>query len=673
MGWKKIRKLICAAAFLAAAGWSMGSRALAADNGEGQEILYGIGSTSKVVTAAAVMKLSEEGRLSLDEPLVTYLPEFEMADERYQLITPRMLLDHSSGIPGGTLVNAMLLGDSDTYNHDNLLRELKTQRLKADPGEFSVYCNDGFTLAEILVERVSGMSFTEYIRKEFSEPLGLSGFATPQTPGILERTASVYDSQTGKSLPPEMANVIGSGGVYATAEDLCRFSRIFMDDKPDAEILSGESLAEMEKSTYMEQINPGHLDSNLSYGLGWDSVDTYPFSRYGIKALVKGGDTSYYHASLTVLPEENISCALLTSGGASVYNQIAVQEILLAYLEETGRITRQEESTMGEAREQPETWIPEELKEWSGLYSGTEVLSVAVNQDGTLLLKNQGSGKEKSQVYEYHQDGRFYSTNGDYINISGGLSHSTNGLVGKTFLEFCEGKNGEDYLMSGIYQTYPKLGSIASYLPAAERLEPEAADASAVNAWKEQDGRNFYLVSEKYTSALYYSHFRMKALVSENPSGFLSFEDSELRMAKITDKSHARFFQRVPGQVGRDLNDYRIERKDGRTYLVSNSGRYIREDGIEPLEAEQNHVIIGSGGEAVWKSFGEEHKNISLSIDAPEQGAWYLYESSGKTPKCVASSYTQEAGKAFLLPAKGYLVFAGEAEAEFRIIKALEQ
>ena len=97
-----------------------------------EPLMYGIGSTSKVVTAAAVMRLADEGKLDLKKPLITYIPEFEMADERYRRITPEMLLDHSSGLPGSTLNNAMLLGDSDTENHDMLLARLKKQRLKSE-------------------------------------------------------------------------------------------------------------------------------------------------------------------------------------------------------------------------------------------------------------------------------------------------------------------------------------------------------------------------------------------------------------------------------------------------------------------------------------------------------------------------------------------------------------
>lgn len=114
-----------------------------------KDTLYGIGSTSKVYTAAAIMKLVDEGKVDLDVPVVHYVPDFKMKDERYKRITPRMLLNHSSGLQGTTLNKVLLFKDNDTYAHDNLLRQLSTQSLKAAPGAFSVYCNDGFTLAEI--------------------------------------------------------------------------------------------------------------------------------------------------------------------------------------------------------------------------------------------------------------------------------------------------------------------------------------------------------------------------------------------------------------------------------------------------------------------------------------------------------------------------------------------
>ena len=79
-----------------------------------EDILYGIGSISKIYTTVAVMQLVEKGRVSLDAPVTRYLKDFKMADSRYQDITVRMLLNHSSGIMGTGLADAILFDDPDS-------------------------------------------------------------------------------------------------------------------------------------------------------------------------------------------------------------------------------------------------------------------------------------------------------------------------------------------------------------------------------------------------------------------------------------------------------------------------------------------------------------------------------------------------------------------------------
>jgi CubicO group peptidase (beta-lactamase class C family) len=133
-----------------------------------------------------------------------------------------MLLNHSSGLMGMVDNNGCLLGDNDTYYHDNFLENLKNQRLKHAPGERSIYCNDSLTLAEILVERVSGMGFTRFLEQYFLDPLGLDSIKTPQSDFDRNLLASIYMGNS--ELKPENVNLIGSGGMYASMEDLCRYA-----------------------------------------------------------------------------------------------------------------------------------------------------------------------------------------------------------------------------------------------------------------------------------------------------------------------------------------------------------------------------------------------------------------------------------------------------------------
>lgn len=144
-----------------------------------KDTMFGIGSTSKMYVSAATMMLVDAHKVDIDQPLTTYIKDFKMSDERYKQITPRMLLNHSSGLYGAHYKNSMLFNNNDTENHDELLLRLQSETLKSNPGEYSVYTNDGFQLLEILVERVSGLSYTDFLAKHMSTPLGLKSTKTP--------------------------------------------------------------------------------------------------------------------------------------------------------------------------------------------------------------------------------------------------------------------------------------------------------------------------------------------------------------------------------------------------------------------------------------------------------------------------------------------------------------
>ncbi|MBB6019953.1 CubicO group peptidase (beta-lactamase class C family) [Paenibacillus sp. JGP012] len=204
------------------------------------DTIYGIGSTSKMFLTASVMKLVDEGKVNLDLPVTTYIPEFKMKDDRYKQITPRMLLNHSAGLLGTSSHNASLYGDNDTFAHDTFLEQLTAQNLKAEPGAYSVYTNDGFTLAEILVERVSGMSFTAFIHKHFTEPLNMEHTKTPKDVVNPADMAGIYSPLYEGQLPQENYNIIASGGIYSTAQDLVKFSQIFTGEVKG--ILSSKSV-----------------------------------------------------------------------------------------------------------------------------------------------------------------------------------------------------------------------------------------------------------------------------------------------------------------------------------------------------------------------------------------------------------------------------------------------
>jgi len=615
--------------------------------------LYGTGSIGKVITSAAVMKLVDEGKIDLDAPLTDYIPEFTMADARYAQITPRMLLNHSSGLMGGNLNNAVLLGDNDTWNHDHILEMLKSQTLKHDPGERSIYCNDGFTLAEIMVERVSGMSFTEFLEKEMFAPLGLENFKTPQSDFDRNLLADIYMGNN--ELKPENYSIIGSGGMYTTTDDLCRFSTIFMDSA-DGSLLSKKSVDEMAKNQFKKDMTSQAADTMLRFGLGWDTVDSYPFNQLGIKALGKGGSTGMYQTNLTVLPEYNLAAAVMTSGKGGC-EQLIAQEIILAVLKEEGLIPDDFDVALPKQNLE-RAKVPEEIKSYAGIYDSLLVglINIEFTED-SLVLTSIMEKNERPQEYIYNTDGEFISENGDFI----GLDPPKEGIRGISSLSFAEGK----YLLTHTYENLQGLSVNAMAFPIAEKVKSNPVVNSAQEAWDARNNKEYLLVSEKYTSVNYIDSPIAKTLTDGRVPGYVSqgiFKGSGalVRSAKIVDENTALGFQDAPGLIGRDTNNLYITNKNGVEYLSINYHRYVDSSAAKKFSEIGETVVIDS--ETVWFDIDERSGGQIIFIETPKNGSWFVYDDK---MNCIATSLEKNLRSTIILPNNGRLAFAGEAGAEF--------
>lgn len=600
------------------------------------ETMYGIGSTSKMFTAAAVMKLADEGKVDLDEPLVKYIPEFKMKDDRYKQITPRMLLNHSSGLGGSTLTNAFLFEDNDTYAHDTLLEQLAGQQLKADPGAYSVYCNDGFTLAEIMVERITGIDFTSYIHQHFTKPLGMSHTKTPVDKLDSAKMAGLYYPVYQGQLPNETVNVIGTGGIYSTAEDIVRFSQIFTDK--DNDILSAESIKAMEQEEYKKGIWPDDADTSFGFGLGWDSVNLFPFGDYGIKALAKGGDTILYHASLVVLPEHQMAAAVLSSGGSSSTDQLLANEILLDALKEKGAIQeRKPEKSFGEPVQAD---MPEDLLKYAGIYGSTnQQIKVELNKDGEMSVSS-------IQMPDYPAEQYVYTADGSFANADGTAKVS-----------FVTKENGRTYLWVRSYASLPGLGQTAISQFSAEKLPAHEVSEETAKAWKERDGKQYYLLNEKYTSIAYMIAPAFKIELFEEAPGY--FTDK-----KITGPNSAASDLQIPLVGSRDTSEYQFYTKDGVEYVEASGGLYVREEAVKPLYAgAKSSATIPASGHAKWYSVPEAAAGKTMTVELPAKGSFAVYDEKGA---CVNNTVISGVNE-IVLPQNGTVVFAGDAGSKYEI------
>ncbi|MFC4601731.1 serine hydrolase domain-containing protein [Cohnella hongkongensis] len=600
-----------------------------------ENTMYGIGSTSKMFVTAAVMKLAEEGKVELDAPIVQYIPDFKMKDERYKQITPRMLLNHSAGLAGSSLANAFLLEDDDTYAHDTLLEQLAEQSLKADPGAYSVYCNDCFTLAEILVETVSGIDFTSYIHRYFTEPLGMSNTKTPLDRPSFSAMAGIYLPGVPNQLPTETVNVIGTGGIYSTAEDLVRFSQLFTGQA--GSILSAESAKTTAQPEYSKGLWPEDADNSINFGLGWDSVDLFPFGEYGIQALAKGGDTILYHSSLVVLPDQNLAAAVLSSGGSSTINQLLANEILLHALKEKGEIDEiKAEKSYGEPVEAD---MPKDLLNYAGVYGATnQLLKADISENGELSITMPLVPGYPAEVYTYSADGSFKSADGS-VKIN---------LVEK---------NGRTYIWTRQYVSLPGLGQTAVSQYSAEKLEPHTVSDEVLAAWQEREGKRYYPINEKYSSISYLLASYLKVQLLDETPGYVLDK-------KITGPNTASGDLQVPGTGSRDAMEFHFYQEDGVEHLLLGGSLFVREEALKPIySGKSSSATIPASGYAKWYLIPDQAAGKSMKVNPLAEGSYAVYDENGAFVDfgVVSPDHTT------VLPKNGSIVFAGEAGARFEI------
>ena len=618
--------------------------------------MYGVGSVSKVFTAAAVMKLVDQGKVDLDKPVTSYITEFELADQRYKDITVRMLLNHSSGIMGTTDKDASLLDDNDTAYHDTFVQSLKPQRLKHNPGERSIYCNDGFTLAEIVIERVSGVSFTEFIDREFSQPLGLENIKTSQSDFDRERLADVYVGT--KALKPQNLGVIGTGGIYSTAEDVCRYATIFMDST-DGSVLSKSATNEMAQNHHKMEYVDENVDTIFRYGLGWDGVDGFPFSQYGIKSLSKGGNTGLYSANMTVLPEHNMAVAVISSGRASHENIIA-QEILLAVLAEEGLIPEYTEMEMPEINTNSAE-VPQDIKAKAGIYDAGSfggLMNIDFTND-RLVLTPLAARNERPREYLYNTDGVFVSTNGDYMGKSDDMAS-----YGISLLDF-----KDNYLLMQTYEDVPTIGQSAMAMPFAQKLEANPIDDTTKDTWLKRNDKEFLLVSDKYTSLQYIESAMIKTMMDERVTGYAvpglyRGTGRGFPTVKIIDADNANSHLATPTMPGRDGKDLAFTTEDGAQYLNYNYGNYIYMDAqaAEKFSEVSDKIIISD--KTIWIDVDAESAGRIITVETPQNGSWFVYDNR---MNCIATSLEKAATDKIILPDGGRLAFAGEPGAMFNL------
>jgi CubicO group peptidase (beta-lactamase class C family) len=229
---------------------------------------FHMASSGKQFTALSLMMLHQDGRIDYDDPIGKHLPDVARFGDS---LTIRQLLHHTSGIPDyydDSLGYQKLLAASPMPTNNDALALLHGWGEPKPAGREFVYSNAGYDLLGTLVEHVSGQSLDGFLQQRVFGPTGMSGcFSMPNAPRFAEpERARGYD-KTGNRFTPNdrdpLDNLVGSGSVYCSVEDLARYDAALYTDQ----LVRQETLA--------EAFEPGRLvdGKSVDYGFAWGISD----------------------------------------------------------------------------------------------------------------------------------------------------------------------------------------------------------------------------------------------------------------------------------------------------------------------------------------------------------------------------------------------------------------
>ncbi len=272
-----------------------------------------IGSVTKQFTAAAVLKLEMEGRLTVSDPIAKYLPG---VPPDKSAITIHQLLTHTAGFAGD-------LGGSDEepIDRETLVAKVLAAPLASKPGERFEYSNEGYSLAAVIVERVAGTGYETYLREHVLLPAGLkdTGYLAPGWP--LSRLPIGYTAD-GRPWGRVYKNgwladgpgwyLRGNGGIHSSLDDLYRWHLAL----EAATVLSADAV---------KKFQTGHVPSmrGEQYAYGW-SVQT---TRRGTRVITHNGGNGFFFTDVRRYVDEKVVIIAMTNQPSIPATQLAPREL----------------------------------------------------------------------------------------------------------------------------------------------------------------------------------------------------------------------------------------------------------------------------------------------------------------------------------------------------------
>ena len=344
---------------------------------------FRIGSVSKQFTAAAILKLQENGLLNVNDKLSKFIPDFPRGDE----VTIHQLLTHTSGIHSYTSRPDFIDNVTKTVSPDTLVNLIKKDPYDFSPGEQLLYNNSGYFLLGYIISKVSGKSYDAYLKESFFDPLQMNNSGVHYAAIKLENEAKGYSKNNNTydvALDWDMSWAGGAGALYSTLEDLLKWNQALYNGK----VLNQKSLDAALTPVVLK--NGEEPSMRYGYGLG--------FAKYrGEEIISHGGGLNGFVTQLAYYPKEKLSVVMFSNTDEPDVNFDA-NKVAEAFLWD--KLDKQTSFAQSSVK-------PQNLQLFTGRYEilNAGVLTISTEND---KLYAQLSGQSKFEIFPMSENEFFW-------------------------------------------------------------------------------------------------------------------------------------------------------------------------------------------------------------------------------------------------------------------------
>lgn len=340
--------------------------------------MYSMASISKPITTTGLMKLVESGKVVLGKSVNEYISPAKLTayEGNAADVSIRHILNHTSGLP--THYTCFYFDEPDRLAPPAPESIRRYGILVNTPGEVYQYSNFAFAIADHIISKVSGLSFSEYMKTEVFLPLGMTHASIDVGPGLEKFPAERYHTD-GKPVPFYTSDHPGASQVFCSAHDLIRFALFHLKSPlpEQKKILKEETISLMQTDS---DPNP----KNNRYGLGW-------FLRaddYGYSTVYHTGSMRGVNNILKMVPSENIAVVVLINTASSLRNELP-DDIIGVLLPDYGAKLKKDRDRPS-VKTAPFKPVPELYGKWEGeitTYENVTPVTFIFQDDGDIHVK----------------------------------------------------------------------------------------------------------------------------------------------------------------------------------------------------------------------------------------------------------------------------------------------